>query len=147
MAWRAMQGGPLGLQGDSWRSRNQHTAMPMGHKANGVMFDPGDGQGPRHYAGLNFMITVLTMHFAHLDEEESARQLMELWSFRRRQGGTKDAYWARFAILHHRSTTANGIALSPGQQCFTLMHGVGMTNRDMWQCQITKPNCNISWFN
>ena len=108
--------------------------LPIDSKTNGVMFDPGDGQGPRQYSGINFIITVLTVHFAHLDEEESARQLMELWQFRRRPGETMDAYLARFSILHHRSTTINGIALSLGQQCFTLMHGMGMSNRDMWDC-------------
>ena len=45
-----------------------------------------------------------------------------------------DAYLALFQIAHHRSQSINGNALSPGQQCFTLMHGMGMSNRDMWDC-------------
>ena len=108
--------------------------LPIDSETNGVVFDPGDGQGPRQYNGLNFIVTVLTLHFSHLDEEESARQLMGLWSFRRRPTETMGSYLAWFSILHHRSATINQIALSPGQQCFTLMHGMGMSNRDMWDC-------------
>ena len=30
--------------------------------------------------------------------------------------------------------TINRITRPPGQRCFTWMHGMGMSNRDMWQC-------------
>ena len=95
--------------------------LPMQSRALGANYDMGDGRGPIQYNGLDFIVLVLTMHSAHLDEEESARQLMELWSFRRLPGENMDVYIARFQILHHRSMTSNQITLSPGQRCITLM--------------------------
>ena len=56
--------------------------IPLDHKVNGCVFDPQDGGGPRQYTGVSFIVTVLNMHFAHLDEEEVARSMLELWSFR-----------------------------------------------------------------
>ena len=51
--------------------------VPLAHKMTGVVFDPGGGHGPRQYTGLDFIIYCLHMHFAHVVEEESSRQLME----------------------------------------------------------------------
>ena len=76
--------------------------LPMQSRALGANYDMGDGRGPIQYNGLDFIALVFTMHFAHLDEEESARQLMELWSLRRLPGESTDAYLARFQVLHHR---------------------------------------------
>merc|ERR1711884_643009 len=89
------------------------------------------------HTGLDFIIAVLTIQFSQLDEEEATRAMLELWHFRRRTGESMDAYLARFQLVHHRSTSINGQPLSPGQQCFTLMHGMGMSNREMWGCPRT----------
>ena len=45
-----------------------------------MRFDPQDGGGPRQYTGVSFIVTVLNMHFAHLDEEEASRSMLELCS-------------------------------------------------------------------
>ena len=60
--------------------------------------------------------------------------MLGLWQFRRRANESMDAYLARFQLVHHRSSTQSGQQLSPGQQCFTLMNGMGMTQREMWEC-------------
>ena len=65
--------------------------IPLDHKVNGCVFDPGDGAGPRQYTGVSFIVTALNMQFAHLDEEEASRAMLDLWSFRRRHGETMDA--------------------------------------------------------
>ena len=43
--------------------------LPICHKTVGVQFDPGDGKGPRHYTGLEFILFCLTQHLSHLVEE------------------------------------------------------------------------------
>ena len=109
-------------------------ALPLDHKINGCMFDPGDGGGARRHTGLEFIVAALARNFAHFDEEEAARSMLELWQFRRRPGESMDAYLARFTLVHHRSSINSGQQLSPGQQCFTLMNGMGMSQREMWDC-------------
>ena len=42
--------------------------IPLDHKVNSCVCDPGDGAGPRQYTGVSFIVQVLNMHFAHLDE-------------------------------------------------------------------------------
>ena len=68
--------------------------IPLDHKVNGCVFDPGDGAGPRQYTGASFIVTVLHMLFAHLDEEAESRSMLDLWPFRRRHGDSMDAYLA-----------------------------------------------------
>ena len=69
--------------------------IPLDVKANGRLFDAGNGRGQIHWNGLDFIILVLNQHFAHLGEEESTRVLLELYNFRRRSGESMDAYLAR----------------------------------------------------
>ena len=106
--------------------------IPFDHKVNGAVMDL-DGTGPRHWSGLAIILQALNQNFGHLDEEEATHYLMELYQFRRQAGESMDAYLARFTIMHHRSANILGIALSPGQQAFMLMSGMGMDRRAQWE--------------
>ena len=97
----------------------------LDHKSRGAMGDLGDGQGPRHFAGLELIVRLLNAHFAHMDDEEASRQLMEMYTFRRRPGETMDAYIARYTVMSHRVASLNGVTVGPGQRAFFLMAGTG----------------------
>ena len=88
----------LGLAGTA---RDLVREIPLEHKARGTMGDLGDGQGPRHIPGLELIIRLMNAHFAHLDDEEASRQLLEMYTFRRRQGESMDAYVARYTVMSH----------------------------------------------
>ena len=65
--------------------------------------DVGDGQGPRHVTGLEMIVRLMSVHFAHLDDEEASRQLLEMYTFRRRPGESMDAYIARYTVMYMTS--------------------------------------------
>ena len=85
------------------------------------MGDLGDGQGTRHIPGLELIIRLMNSHFAHLDDEEASRQLMEMCTSRRRPGESMDAYIARYTVMSHRVASINGVTIGPGQCAFFLM--------------------------
>ena len=60
----------------SGTARDLIREIPIDVKTIGRVFDFGDGVGAIHRPGLDYIIYVLTLHFAHLDEEETPRQLM-----------------------------------------------------------------------
>ena len=68
------------------RARELVREIPLEHKTRGAMYDAGDGQGVRHWPGLDFIMLAFSHNFAHLDEEEPSRQMIELWTFRRCPG-------------------------------------------------------------
>ena len=82
------------------------------------MGDLGDGQGLRHITGLELIARLLNAHFAHVDDEEAPRQLMEMYPFRRRPGETMDVYIARYTAMSHRVASLNGVTVGPGQRAF-----------------------------
>ena len=79
----------------SGTARDLIREIPLDHKTRGIILDLGDGQGPRHRTGLEFIILVMSQHFSHLDDEESNRAMTELYAFRRQAGESMDAYLAR----------------------------------------------------
>ena len=95
--------------------------LPLDHKTQGVMGDLGDGQGQRHISGLELVICLMHHNFSHLGDEEASHQLMEMYTFRRRPGGTMDAYIARYTVMSHRVASFTGVAIGFGQRAFFLM--------------------------
>ena len=63
----------------------------LDHKTQGAIVDVGDGQGPRHVTGLEMCARLMSDNFAHLDDGEVSRRLLEMYTFRRRPGETMDA--------------------------------------------------------
>ena len=117
----------------SGTARDLAREIPLDQKARGAMGDVGDGQGHRHITGLDLIVRSMSMHFARLDDEEASRQLMELYSFRRRPGETMDAYIARYTVLAHRAASINGTAVGPGHRAWQLMIGTGIRAKTLWQ--------------
>ena len=107
--------------------------IPLDQNTRGVMGDLGEGQGHRHITGLGLIIRLMLAHFAHLHDEEASRQLMEMYTFRRRPGKSMGACIARYTVMSHRVASINGLTLSPGQRAFFLMAGTGCTQAPMWQ--------------
>ena len=105
----------------------------LGADRRGVMGDLGDGQGPRHFTGLELIVRLLNAHFAHMDDEEASRQPMEMYTLRRRPGETMDAYIARYTVMSHRIASINGVTVGPDQRAFFLMVGTGFNQHSMWQ--------------
>ena len=105
--------------------------IPLDQQTRGVMGDLGDGQGHRHISGLELVVRLMNVHFAHLGDEEASRQFMEMYTFRRRPGETMDAYIARYTVMSPRVASINGVTIDPGQCAFFLLVGTGCTQTSM----------------
>ena len=111
--------------------------IPLDQKTRGVLGDLGDGQGHRHISGLELMVRIMNARFAHLDDGEVSRQLMGMYTVKRRPGETMDACIARCTVTPHRVASINGVTIGPGQCAFFLMAGAGCTQASMWNVLYT----------
>ena len=121
----------------SGTARDLVREIPLDQKTRGTIADMGDGLGQRHVSGMELIVRLMSMHFAHLDDEEASRQMMELYSFRRKPGETMDAYIARYTVTSHRVASINGVAMGPGQRAWHLLVGAGIQASAMWQFLLT----------